>query len=497
MLLAAFLDVADRNAGKLAVREPQRELTYGQLATRTAATQRLVEAGTRRPNVGVLLPPSADFAASFFGCLWAGRTVVPLNTFLKPVELASVLEDAGVDLLLTSSEFEKAVEPLTARSVFLDRVEPADHGTLSKIGRHPQVPEAGPDDLAVILYTSGTTGLPRGVALSHRNLHSNALACAEHLRLSGDEVFLGVLPLFHSFGLTATLILPMLLGTSVEYRARFQPAEVLQAIASRRINALMVAASLFGILGRSKNASPEVFRNLAVAVSGGEPLPRAVFDDYRTRFDYEILEGYGLTETSPVVSVNQPWANHPGTVGRPIPGVEVSIKDELGQTLPLDTQGEICVRGPNVMRGYYNRPEDTSAAFTPDGWLRTGDLGRLDRDGFTTITGRKKELIIVAGENVFPREIETVLDRHPAVAESAVIGTPDPRRGEVVVGFVVPKDQAQVTPLELREHCRNHLAGFKVPRHIIIRSDLPRGPAGKILKRALHAELKTGSLSPV
>jgi long-chain acyl-CoA synthetase len=216
-----------------------------------------------------------------------------------------------------------------------------------------------------------------------------------------------------------------------------------------------------------------------------------VYDDYRNRLGVTLLEGYGLTETSPVVSVNLPWAHKPGTVGTPLPGVEVMAADGDGRIVsPGEGQGELCVRGPTVMCGYYNKPDDTAAILGPDGWLHTGDLGSIDDEGFISIRGRKKDLIIVGGENVFPREVEAVLDQHPAVAESAVIGLFDANRGEVVVGFVVPKEGADVTPLGIREYCRDHLAGYKIPRQIIIDRDLPRGPTGKVLKRRLRERLE-------
>jgi len=485
MLLTTFLDAAERCAQKTAVREETRELTYAQLVARAAVLARVVSSESGRPNIGILLPSSADAVAAFYAVLWAGRTVVPLNLLLNPSELRTIVEDAGLDLILTCSPLEKVAELLAARAVFLDRIPQGQPPATSGPARFPAVPESKPDDLAVILYTSGTTGVPRGVCLSQNNLHSNCFACAKHLQLRDDDRFLGVLPLSHSFGLTATLVLPTLFGATVEYQARFQPAEVLRALERGDISVFMAAASMFGAMARIKTISPEMLRGLRIAVSGGEALPDSVFKDCLARLDFTILQGYGLTETSPVVSANQPWAHRPGTIGLPIPDVEVTIKNEQGQTLPPGEHGELCVRGPNVMLGYFNRPEDTAAVLIHDGWLRTGDLGRQDADGYTMITGRKKELIIVAGENVLPREIETVLDEHPAVSQSAVIGVPDRRRGEIVVGFVVPKDGAEVSAIELREHCRRRLASFKVPRQIIVHRDLPRGPTGKIAKRLL------------
>jgi long-chain acyl-CoA synthetase len=332
--------------------------------------------------------------------------------------------------------------------------------------------------------------MPRGVCLSHRNLYHDVTACIEHTHMDPEQRFLGVLPLFHTFGLTALLLAPTILGAGCSYHARFQPLDVLRTLAEDQISIFIAIPSMYAALARAKSASPEMFRSLRLPISGGEPLSPDLYDEYRDRFGVTILEGYGLTETSPVVAVNLPWANRAGTVGTPLPGVEVMSAGEDGRPVPPGESGEICVRGPTVMRGYYNRPDDTAAVLGPDGWLHTGDLGRIDPDGFISITGRKKDLIIVGGENVFPREVETVLEQHPAVAESSVIGVSDPSRGEVVVGFVIPREGASVTPLELRDFCRDRLAGFKVPRQIIIDRDLPRGPTGKVLKRVLRARMQ-------
>jgi len=489
MLVDAFLETAARRAGKLAVRDVQRELTYEQLAILSAALSRVIARQTQQPSVGILLPSTAGFVGSFYGSLWAGKSIVPLNFLLQPRELRHVVQDSGIDLILTCEFFRDLAAQLPARALFLEQIGLRRRYLLSRVLPFPRVPRTGPDDLAVILYTSGTTGVPRGVCLSHNNLYSNAVGAIRHAQMHEDQRFLGVIPLFHTFGLTAMMIVPTLLGSTVYYHARFQPAQVLQALRDDSISIFMAIASMFAAIGRVKTASPEYFRPDLLAISGGEPLAPAVFQDFRDRLGLIIQEGYGLTETSPIVSFNNPRASRPGTVGTPIPDVTVQARDDNGLPLPPGQRGEICVRGPNVTRGYYKRPADTAAAIDADGWLRTGDLGTVDADGFISITGRKKDMIIVGGENVFPREIETVLDAHPGVAESAVIGVPDPSRGEVVVAFVVPTPDARLTPIELREYCREHLAGYKIPRQVIIEPDLPRGPTGKVLKRALRERM--------
>lgn len=489
MLLAAFLETASRNAKKLAIRDIQRDVTYEQLAVVAASLKRFIESETRRPNVGIMLPSTAAFVTSFYGGLWAGKTVVPLNFLLRPAELKTVVEDSGIDLILTCNYFEDIARQLPARPVFLEQIGLKWRYLLSKLRPFPKVPEALRNDLAVILYTSGTTGVPRGVCLSHGNLHSNTMACIDHTRMTPDHRFLGVLPLFHTFGLTALMLAPTLLGASGYYQPRFQPLNVLRSLTEDEITVLIAIPSMYAAMARVKSISPEMFRGLVLPVSGGEPLPRAIYDEYHNRLGVTLLEGYGLTETSPVVAAGLPWANKPGTVGTALPGVEVMAAGPDGGPLPTGEAGELCVRGPNVMRGYYNKPQETAVLLGADGWLHTGDLGTIDKAGFIAITGRKKDLIIVGGENVFPREVEAVLEQHPAVAESSVIGIHDVSRGEVVVGFVVPKEGIDITPLELRDYCRDRLAGFKVPRQIIIDRDLPRGPTGKVLKRLLRERM--------
>lgn len=492
VLLQRFLETAQRQPDKLAIRDIRREATFSQLIALSATMKRFIEAETPRPNVGILLPSTAGFAASFYGGLWAGKTIVPLNFLLPPAELAGIVADAGLDLILTCEYFKDLAAALPARSIILERAGLRRRYLLSKVRPRPAVPDAGADDLAVILYTSGTTGTPRGVCLTHGNLYTDAFASIEHFCIDANEQFLGIIPLFHSFGLTGTLLLPTLLGATVHFQARFQPADVVQAVARDRISVFLAVPSMLVAIARDKTVPADTFQGVRLPICGGEPLSPELWSEYRDRFGIELLEGYGLTETSPVVAANVPGANRPGTVGRALSVVETCVRDELGNALPSGQAGELCFRGPTIMQGYYNRPADTAAAIDVDGWFRSGDIGRLDADGFITITGRCKDLIIVAGENVFPGEIERVLDRHPAVEQSAVIGTGDGVRGESIVAFVVPREGTAPTAIELRDYCRDHLAGFKVPRRIFFDRDLPKGPTGKLLKRQLRQRLAEG-----
>jgi long-chain acyl-CoA synthetase len=282
------------------------------------------------------------------------------------------------------------------------------------------------------------------------------------------------------------VLIPVTLGIAVQAVPRFNPALVLRTIRDRKVTLLIAIPSMYAALLRTKSASREHFSNVSLAISGGEPLPDAVRAGFAERFGVELLEGYGLTETSPVVAVSSNRFHRNGTVGKPIPNVEIRFEDDSGNPIDGKTDGEIFVRGPGVMKGYYNKVAQTRDVLDGEGWFRTGDIGRFDADGFLSITGRAKEMLIVGGENVFAREIETALESHDQVVQAAVIGVPDPLRGEVPVAFVIPREVDSVDEAQLRSFVKQSLAGFKIPRRVIIRSELPTGPTGKILKRKLR-----------
>jgi long-chain acyl-CoA synthetase len=453
---------------KVLSRDTESEFTGRQLLTAgRAAAGRL--ASTRGQRVGLLFPNCAAYPAALLGTLWAGRAAVLLNHMLRPNELDFLLRDAGIETVVVSEATAPLLADLGVTAVPLaDLLRSNQHG--------PEEPaRSDPDATAVMLYTSGTSGKPKGVPLTHANLLSNARALIDRAQLTDDAVFLGVLPIFHAFGLTGSLICPLLAGAEVTYQPRFHPERAAAVIAKRRVTVFIAVPPMFGLLARS-HGHDEGLRGIRLPISGGEAMPPAYREAFRQRFSREVLEGYGLTETAPVIAVNMPGENRPGSVGKPLPGVQVRIAGE---------DSEIQVRGPNVMAGYYNRPDENARAFTADGWFRTGDMGRLDADGYLSITGRIKELIIRGGEKIMPREVEDVLSQVPGVQEAAVIGEPDGDRGEAVVAFVVPGDSPP-TAEALREFCRARLAEFKVPRRIVIARDLPRGPTGKLLKRALR-----------
>lgn len=480
-LLERFERTVEACGPRLAAADQSLMVDYRTLIGLAGGLARSIAAQTDRPHVGILAPTSTAAALAIFATWYAGRTPVPLNFLLSPDELRPIVADAGLDLIVTVQHFEPLAAAVGAKTLLMagktmapQRIEP---------------PNCAAGDTAVIIYTSGTSGAPKGVCLSFTNLLGNVDGCVAHARLAPDQVFLSVLPQFHSFGFTAMTVVPLLLGATVWYLPRFSPLMVLNTIQEQRVSVFMAVASMFGALLHAKDAPPDALRGLTLAISGGEPLPMRVFEAFRERFGVSIMEGYGLTETSPVVSINTPWACRPGSVGRPLPGIEVCAVDAGGAVLRPGGEGELLIRGHCVMQGYYQREEETRQAIH-DGALRTGDVGRVDEEGYVHITGRAKEMLIVGGENVVPREIENVLLDHPAVAEAAVIGMRDELRGELPVAFVILKegaDPASAGEVELRNFCRSRLAGYKVPRSVRIEKELPRSPTGKILKRALRA----------
>lgn len=481
-LLAEFEQTVANRADAPAACDQNLILDYRSLRAVACGLAGRIAAATTRPHVGIMAPTSSACAAAIFACWYAGRVPVPLNFLLGPRELGTIIADAGLDLVVTIDHFAEALRPTGLRTLLLNAQTLAPGAT--------SAPDADPTDTAVIIYTSGTTARPKGVCLTFENLVQNAHACIQHARMTPEQVFLSVIPQFHSFGFTAMTVTPLLLGATAWFLPRFSPVAVVGTIAEKKVTVFMAVASMYGVLARMKNADPADLASLKLAISGGEPLPAPIAKAFAERFGIEIMEGYGLTESSPVAAFNVPWAHRFGSVGRPLPGIEIHAIGEDGRPRPAGQDGELVIRGHCVMKGYHNQPEATAQAIR-DNALHTGDIGRIDDDGFVFITGRLKEMMIVGGENVFPFEIESVLADHPAVAEAAVIGLPDATRGEIPVAYVIPTEGADPDPAELRNHCRRRLAGYKVPREIRIAQDLPRSPTGKILKRALKQKPET------
>jgi len=429
--------------------------TYVQLSDEVGRLSKRIRDKVPGKTVGILLLNSQRYLISMLAIWRAGKTAVPLNYLLPPQDLGFILQDSGMSGLIASKFFDEALTKI--RPLFGDRgkILMADDPDLLPEG------DAGGDaadqDPALILYTSGTTGRPKGVVLTHDNLVSDVRSCRQAGDFGKDDRFLCLLPFFHTYAITGTILLPLLNGAKMVLVDRFQPLKVLGLIAEHRITCFLAIPSMYRVLAMTDDDSD--VSSVRFPISGGEPLPVATAEAFRKRFGVDIFDGYGQTEAAPVVSLNVPGGRKAGTVGRALPGVDIAIWNDQKQSIPANEIGEIMVRGPNVMAGYHKLPEETAKTIT-DGWLHTGDLGHIDDEGFVTITGRKKDLIISAGENIYPREIEEALIEHPSVKEVA--------------------DEK-----ELRGFCREHIAAYKVPRIFEIVTDLPRNATGKVLKRML------------
>ena len=475
-----------QNARRTLIVDDRREYRGAEILVAALHVASEIERRSQSQTVGLLLPTSGAFPICALAGWILGRTIVPLNYLLKPDELQYVIDDCGCDTIVTVGPMLDylGVRPRVEHLIMMESIEFKAVPDLRWPAR------SRPDDLACLLYTSGTSGKPKGVMLSHSNLLSNVRQCLEHVGLRDEDVLLGVLPQFHSFGLTVLTILPLVRGLRAIYTARFVPQHVMRLLREHRPTMFVGIPSMYNALLAVKRAEPADFASLRFTVSGGEPLPEDVFERFRDRFGVTICEGYGLTETSPVTNWCRPEDWRRRSVGTPVPRVEQIIVDPAsGKVLPQGREGEVLVRGPNRMLGYFNLPDETSKAITPEGWFRTGDMGRFDQDGHLSITGRIKEMLIVGGENVFPREIEEVINRHPSVHASAVIGMTDPMRGEVPVAFVELEEGETFDERSVLALCRDQLAGYKVPRDIRVLDALPRNPTGKIQRRQLNQHL--------
>ena len=444
---------------------------------------RAIKRTTDAERIGIMLPTSGLFPAALVAAWSAGRTAIPLNYLLSRDDLDYVAKDAGIDTIITVGPMLDFVGGVPEGTKAL-RLEEVKLG-FPPLARGHRWKE---DDLAVVLYTSGTSGRPKGVMLTAGNLLANVEQVREWASFTRKDVLCGVLPQFHSFGMTVLTLMPLSVGCGVVYSARFVPKRVLELIRTHRPTAMIGIPGMYNALRMQKSLCPDDVSSLRYLVSGGEPLSDDVYEGFKEKTGREITEGYGLTETAPVTNWCLPDENRRGTVGRALPRVQERIIAEDGTVQPPGGEGEVRIKGPNVMKGYLNLPEETASVFDDEGYFRTGDMGKIDEKGFLSITGRIKEMLIIGGENVFPREIEEILNRHESVKDSAVIGAPDPSRGEVALAFVELNDDATFDERALRSHCRETLAQFKVPREIRMLSALPRNATGKIVRRQLSPE---------
>jgi long-chain acyl-CoA synthetase len=490
--MANLSTILDRSAagqpGRTAIRLDDLSISYRQLsdaAGRVAAV--LKSAGlSRGDRVGLMMPNIPAFPIAFFGALAAEAVVVPMNPLLKGREVAYYLGDSGARVLFVARDFAgEAAKGAADAGTRLIQVDDADlSAVLTGVSPDATTADAADGDDAVILYTSGTTGQPKGAQLSHGGLTRNARLTAETLlHNSPHDVMMGCLPLFHVFGLTCGLNATVTAGGTLTLLPRFDPGKALEIIDRDQVTIFEGVPTMYAAMLHHPSADTASTASLRLCVSGGAAMPVEVLRNFEEKFGCMILEGYGLSETSPVASFNHPdKPRKPGSVGTPVEGVEMRVVSDSGDPVPQGEVGEIVIRGHNLMTGYWGKPEATAEAI-PDGWFRTGDLARVDEDGYFFIVDRKKEMIIRGGYNVYPREIEEALHEHPAVAEVAVIGIAHPELGEEVGAAVALKPGADATPAELQQFVKERVAAYKYPRHVWLVASLPKGPTGKILRR--------------
>jgi long-chain acyl-CoA synthetase len=478
-----------------AIRLNEYELSYGQLdrAARSVAASLGARGIAPGAKVALLVPNLPDFTVSYFGILYAGCTVVPLNVLLAAPEVTYHLEDSQAALLIAHPLFKQAAQdgaseagvPVAWAGTGAD--EPDGLGAMAAGPPVEALQPRSPTDTAVILYTSGTTGKPKGAELTHSNLLINCSVVVPRLIPFGpDDVALATLPLFHSFGQTCIQNATISLGGSITLLPRFTPEDALALIQRDRVTIFAGVPTMYFAILHHPEADRYDLSSLRYCLTGGAAMPVEVLKAFEEKYGVPVLEGYGLSETSPVASFNMPdRPREAGTIGWPVWGVEMCILDDKDRALPDGEVGEIAIRGHNVMKGYWQRPEATAECMAT-GWFHTGDIGTRESNGCYRIVDRKKDMIIRGGFNVYPREIEEVLYAHPDIVEAAVIGVPHESHGEEIKAIVTLRAGATLSDDDLIAYCKERLAAYKYPRIIEFMESLPKGPTGKILKRELR-----------
>ncbi|MBK6762279.1 MAG: long-chain fatty acid--CoA ligase [Micrococcales bacterium] len=484
-----FVAMAAAQPNQIAIKFDDLELSYAALdAASSMAAGWLADLGVGPGDrVGVMLPNIPQFPVLYYGILRAGAVVVPMNPLFKSREVEFYLTDSGAKAMFAwdgiAAEAQPGAEAAGVPCVLVGADFTAE---LAQHAPAPAVADRAPDDTAVILYTSGTTGKPKGAELTHSNLLSNVGVAVDLFDGNPDDVIFGGLPLFHSFGQMCGLNAAMTCGATLTLIPRFDPTKALEVLQRDKVTIMQGVPTMYVALVQHPEHSAYDTSSLRVSVSGGASLPVEILRGFESAFDAILLEGYGLSETSPIASFNHADRERKaGSIGTPIRDVEMRLIDnDWNDTAPGEI-GEIAIKGPNVMKGYWQRPDATAEAIR-DGWFRTGDLATVDEEGYYFIVDRVKDMIIRGGYNVYPREVEEVLYEHPAVAEAAVVGVPDPEYGEEIGAAITLKPGMTATPDEIADFVKERIAAYKYPRVVWFLADgLPKGPTGKILKREI------------
>lgn len=506
MNIASILeDSAKKYPLKYVAIEGRAKISYRKLndLSNQLASYLLLDLGLPKgSHVAILHENSINYLTVFFAIFKAGMIVVPINIFLKPVEISYVLNDCEVSVLITSGKFLPLMRHIRQKAdklseIIITDTEAKGFKYLQQVVKGHSTKnhniKLGVNDVAVISYTSSTSGSPKGAMLTHSNLLSNARASMQTIDIGPRDCVLLAFPAFHSFMMTVCIILPVMASCRIVILDSVMPiGRFVKTILFKRITLLVGIPQVFKVFATLK-MSPFMriifkFNCLKLIISGSAPLDKNVAVCFENRFNIKLREGYGLTEASPIVSINPPKGlNKVGSVGKALPDIKVKVVDDEEVEVPVNQVGELIVKGPNVMRGYYNMPEETARAIK-GGWLFTGDLAKIDEDGYIYIVDRKKDLVISHGMNIYPREVEEVIKLNRKVKEVAVIGIKDARKGEVPIAIVVPMENQTLETKEIIDYCKSRLANFKIPHRVEIRSDLPKTPTGKILKRVLREE---------
>src|SRR3954453_4118312 len=495
-LATNLIETARRHGDRPAIKLDDAELTYASLDGASAHAAGLLRERGIGPGdrVGIMLPNVPYFPVIYYGVLRAGAVVVPMNVLLKGREVAFYLGDSGAKAVFAWQGFAEAAQAGAEEAgADLILVEPGKaEEMIGSAEPVTDVADRGGDDTAVILYTSGTTGKPKGAELTHDNLRTNVEVMRGVFGFCEDDVVLGALPLFHSFGQTCGMNAAVAGGACLTLLPRFEPAKALEILQRDGVTVFEGVPTMYGALLHEPGRESADLSKLRLCVSGGASLPVELMRAFEDSFGAIILEGYGLSEASPVASFNHPDRERkPGSIGTPIEGVEMKVVDEDDNEVAAGEVGEIVIRGHNVMKGYWNRPDATEEVMK-GGWFHTGDMAKVDEDGYFFIVDRKKDLIIRGGYNVYPREVEEVLYEHPKIREAAVVGVPHDEWGEEIGAAVVAHEGEELAPEEVSEYVKERIAAYKYPRVVWFLDDLPKGPTGKILKREIEAPAPAG-----
>ena len=490
-LTGMLADTVAAQGDRVAVKLDDLELSYAALDAASARVAGLLASKGVGPGdrVGLMLPNLPYFPFAFYGALRLGAIVVPMNPLLKEREVAFHMKDSGSKILLAWTQF---AEPAQAGSEQAGAdcviVEPGGFEQMLA-GADPfvDIVEREDDATALILYTSGTTGTPKGAELTHENLRAATQISVDLVEAGPENVTFGALPLFHVFGLTSGLNSAVRVGGELTLLPRFEPGKALEIVQRDEVTTFLGVPTMYAAMLHHGDHDSFDTKSLEFCVSGGAAMPVEILRGFEEAFGCKVLEGYGMSETCAIAAFNRPDRERkPGSIGIPVPGVEMKLVDGDGNEVPQGEVGEILIRGPVVMKGYWNRPDATDETIDSDGWLHSGDMATVDEDGFYFIVDRKKDMIIRGGFNVYPREIEEVLYEHPAVAEAAVVGIEHESLGEEVAAAVALKDGQEATVEELRAYVKERVAAYKYPRLVWITDSLPKGPTGKILKRDIE-----------